>query len=238
MIEPFRIREVPKIKYQPITQQSTLLKLIRIRLGALPIPIEEKETDEPWRDILVSEGYLYSIRNPTEEEEKYECYQYVLAKTLGFKNNNVLMTLENTQLSSSDPFKYLKQTNTPKLNDFMIYSLTKDMNSYTHFAIFLGHDKGESKLGHDPHIAIHKLFYLPLQYGNYLTFWTLKNKFRKLPQDLLIKLMDHDNRANYCSFMGILLNELLDYYSKIASMNASDVKEFMTTPPFYVNYRR
>src|SRR5438105_4448970 len=200
MIEPFTFsRPIIKTKYQPIIQQNPLLEEIRLMLAGLsenetlfkkhsgPEIEKLRQVDASLRASLVSEKCLYSIRNQTVEEAQYECMQYMLAKTIGFKSNHIKIMLENYASTCIDEFKYFKQTDRPKRNDIVIYSTTRNLKSPSHYGIFLDHDKVESKWGNSSDIVVHKLFHTP-PYGDYATFWTLKNKFRKLPQALLINL--------------------------------------------------
>ena len=134
MIEPFTFsRPIIKTKYQPIIQQNPLLEEIRLMLASLsenetlfkkhsgPEIEKLRQVDASLRASLVSENCLYSIRNQTVEEAQYECMQYMLAKTIGFKSNHIKIMLENYASTCIDEFKYFKQTDRPKRNDIVAF---------------------------------------------------------------------------------------------------------------------
>jgi len=178
------------------------------------------------REKLVEHNYLHSIRQATHEEKKYECVGYVLAKTLGFKHN-IMITLEISPLSVFNPFKYFKQTSHPQPHDIVIYSTSEIATLTSHMGIFLDNDHIESKWGNSSDIVVHKLFNIPMMYGDYACFFTLKNKFRKLPKELLINLILYDITTNTCDMQRKLRNGLIEYYGILKSKNILLIKTLL-----------
>jgi len=183
---------------------------------------------ESFTKKLVAAKCLYSARKATIEEEEYDCGGYAIAQVLGFKKNLAVL-LELTPIKALDLFKYFKQTNNPKKNDLIFYCTTSS-HVTSHIGIVLEKDKIESKWGTTSFIAEHKKSKLPFSYGDNFFEGTLKNKFRILPQNLLLYLMEYDAQINAYKWQRKLNNGLLRYYSSIASSDTAIAKKLVCEP--------
>ena len=177
---------------------------------------------------LIAEEYLYSARRPTDEEKKYDCINYALAQVLGFKKI-LAIPLESIAISALDLHKYFKQTNKPKKNDLVVYTITRNAALTSHVSIFLQEDEFESKWGASI-IARHKKSNLPSSYGKYIYFLTLKNKFRTVSRDMLWNLMEYDADANFYLRSRKLSDSLLRYYALIANSDTLTAQSLISMP--------
>lgn len=182
---------------------------------------------------LVDRNYVYSMRKPIGEEKEYDCSAYVFATTIGFTLNSQAISLGVPKagiLRQCAFRKYFKRTNDPKKNDLVVYyTKEKHVKNIAHIGIFIDQDHVESKWGRK-HIIVHKLFHVPFRYGNFVQYYTLKNKYRIIIKDpslliqdqkrhlndFLINSIQNDVINNYFNVVRKKYNNLLKYYMKIS----------------------
>ena len=104
-----------------------------------------------------------------------KCFDYALYKITG---NYTSATIYTDKTSNIPIEKYFQQVETPKPNDILIYTMSKEDREITHFAIVLNNGF-ESKLGTTPYIIQHDtMFTIPTCYGTAASCWRLKKEFR------------------------------------------------------------
>lgn len=125
----------------------------------------------PKEDI---KNFIIFKRKATEEEQKGTCIRYAINT---ITKSKAPINLYIGAITNIDIEKFFVQTNYPKTNDLVIYTINQDNPQMKHFAIFINEEIFESKLGHEKNIIQHSIFGLPTSYGNTASFWTLKEKF-------------------------------------------------------------
>lgn len=229
-----------KLKYNPrMQQENTHSSTIRCFLddfctahGILPSLDKDKAKSlqlscTHMEKKLIENGDIYTIKYAIHEEKECDCALYALAKTIGFKSNLIAQVGSSTSISVNI-FKYFKQTNNPQKNDLVIYSNTKEVSGKTHTGIVIDHDTFESKWGISPCIMVHPLFHVPEVYGNYAYFFTLRNRFRTLPKELLINLMHHDTIIIHGNTNAAWRSCLLKYYYLLGRLDPAGAIHFLS----------
>lgn len=219
----------PKLKYDPQVQNDPTITSVRKVLNHLTTFEEQSKQlkgndleelralDRQIRNLVMENNIVYSIRLPTNEEKEYRCQEYALAKILGLREKVTPLETESWTCLTLNLFKYFKETNKPRVNDLVVYSNDQHDSHTNHIGIVL--DKGliESKWGSSSEIVVHRLFSVPLSYGDYARFFTLKNTFKKLPKKLLLAIMHNDIVMNSYDLQRKERELLLKYYGLIKS---------------------
>ena len=154
------------------------------------------------------------VKVATKQEQEGVCYDYALKQTTGYFDPRIKCYGRNVL---PDPEKFFEQTLHPQKNDLVIYTTSESIRATPHFAIFINKNTFESKWGTHTEIMQHKPFDVPDYYGNAISFWTLKEEWKK-PENkqALIQAMesDVDNRIGRNLFifpitLGICLGSIV-----------------------------
>jgi hypothetical protein len=144
---------------------------------------------DEWRNSVIympTEKIVSSnSRVSIDPEKKYygiqfRCFQYVIREIIpGFmehidfpEENSASITIEN----------FFEQTKQPQPNDLVIYTPSKENLTVQHFAIFINAITFESKWGRRDNIMRHGPFDVPAIYGKAAWCYTLKEKYKKIPE--------------------------------------------------------
>ncbi len=229
----------PKLKYDPqlIPNDSTMISIRKMLNHLTTFEEQSKQLksndleelralDSQIRNVSLENNILHSIRLPTDEERKYRCQDYALAKTLGFKGEVMHFDWGSESYLTLNIFKYFKETNKPRTNDLVVYSDDQHDSHTNHIGIVLDNGLIESKWGSSSEIVVHQLFSVPLGYGDYARFFTLKNAFKQLPKNLLLAIMHNDMIINSYDLQRNERELLIKYYTLIKSYDKQLEKVF------------
>jgi hypothetical protein len=125
------------------------------------------------------------IRSIKKNERNFQCTEYAMRQVTGC---NALISIYTDKTSNLDLEKFFDQTENPRPKDLVIYTISKDNREITHFAVVIQPTIFESKFGAVANIIQHKLFAVPLVYGNAASFWTLKKEFTTVEGSKLLKI--------------------------------------------------
>ena len=176
--------------HKPLSQQpERLITIHRDRIEKW-LQFSERGTLNPIKDITV-------VRQATEKEQQGTCFNYAIAQA----RNTVPLVMfkkDGIQNSSIHIEKYFKQTDTPQANDLAIYTDNEKNYNINHFAIIIDKDKNifESKFGSSTKIIQHQPFAVPISYGDAISYWTLKPKYKENKRKLRKTIRDDTDLFN------------------------------------------
>lgn len=133
-----------------------------------------EEDDPASLAIIQKNNDIIKFKEATQEEKNGKCITYAINK---ITNGTAPLALYTNNTSNFNVEKFFEQTSNPQKNDLAIYTPHKKNRNITHFAIIITPQEFESKFGCHPKIVRHKIFAVPRNYGNAITYWTLKQEF-------------------------------------------------------------
>lgn len=179
------------------------------------------------KEMLIAKSIFYSTRCPIAEEKNYDCSEYALKKILKLPIN-LKTTVEKSRFCVFHISKYFEQTPTPKKNDLVCYSQKPYYEDIKHLGIFTDFNRVESKWG-GLDIIEHHLFGIPIAYGNYAMYLTLKDEYKNLHPDQFIHIIMHDKAIVAFEFKKNLCHNILSLYSMMAKKDISLAKRIIDT---------
>ena len=194
-------------------------------LNSTNIPLQKIEL---LKKMVIQKKLLYSLKNPTEEEKKYDCMAYALANTIGLKDA-MYGKFESCLIPLIQVDNYFKPTDDPQRDDLAFYTSSEDILDFKHCGIFIDYNRILSKWGTTSIIAEHKLFNIPTVYDDYVYFSKLEKKFEQLAKSLqidkkkfLIDIIRHDIAQSKYGYQIAFGTILLKYYKAIANLKLTN----------------
>jgi hypothetical protein len=71
---------------------------------------------------------------------------------------------------------------------------------------------------------------VPISYGDYMGFFTLKNRFSTVPSTMLLNLMEYDAQINFYRLFRKCNKTLLKYYDLISKTDALTAQHLVSLP--------
>jgi hypothetical protein len=154
------------------------------------------------------------IRSVKKNERTWKCTEYAMKQVTG---STAPISIYIDKTSNLDIEKFFDQTENPRPQDLVIYTNSKDDREIKHFAVVIQPTIFESKFGAFTKIIQHKLFAIPLSYGNAASFWTLKKEFTTLEGKKLLQITIEEDIEffNKYPFYAVFSTQLLISYAAI-----------------------
>jgi len=152
----------------------------------------ENEKLKPIKDIAI-------FREATKQEQQGKCFSYAITQATGIHIKLGIyphITQCNTTINIEN---YFEQIQTPQSKDLAIYITNQFNRTIKHLAIVIDENTFASKFGNSTKIMIHRPFAVPNEYGNVISFWTLKQHFKDDKKNLL-KIMHNEAETFNKSF--------------------------------------
>lgn len=165
--------------YTPHIQvhNATITKM-RELLGDDSVPLSERIKLSP---------HIRIMNSLTADEKEYKCGYYAIKKSTGCTEPFSFVS-GNPDNTTFNIHEFFIQTPMPKKNDVVVYTADTNDLAIKHFAIFIDNCTVESKWGSHKKKIYHRLFDVPIGYGNAAGFFTLKPEYKTETGKLLLRM--------------------------------------------------